>query len=1038
MFMKKKFINGLLMVAAFVTATGSMVSCTDKEEDRLQEFQQALLNDGNITIKVVEDQTKDLQAVKDSLNALKDRFNTCCEWVKTEFNKYLLITDYKVVTIDTTKYYTSAKVDELLKGKLDTMQVYTKAEIDNMLGQYMPTDSIQKYYFTKDDVNNLLSGYMPSDTITKYFYNKTEVDNLIKEFVKEQDVIKIILGELKNADSAINNAVDSLMDNHKYGTGTLKLTTHELVDSFLTLSQIAIEAHSWAKDAKEWVDANKATFTQYGIDIQSLKKADSILKQNIADINSDIFDLQSELADLKVHVYNVHCDSIRMLNDSVITLSQNYKDLAKDLKDLTDTVTVLSTNYKELAQNLNDLKQDVNKLDSFARANIDTLTNKLDKIEQAYKTADEELKDSIKDIKNDIKDIQDRLDAVEKDVLANKKSINGIVTEIRIDGCENPIFGEGALPIGVQTNILAAHYGYIKVPGGVYFPNTSAKDYVSGVTVNAEDLPTAEVTKVAFATDQQTQFDDDDNAGTIYVTVNPSTIDFAGQTLKLLNSQGQEAGITLGELKKSDHVLAFGYDYTRAGGMNFYEAPAKLTNIDAAMPRYDATSLKSAASALKDILTRDGINNDKANASTIASAIYKNMSNILDRYALQATYKSYEVVNGEEKEVEHQYTSAYNLAAVAVRALPYNFADGFTFDHVPGINRIENFVGDLIDGITIDLGLNDVTIHDFGKISNITIGEKTKDDFNTFKVTVDLEKDVDVTIAKEDLKATVSIPRQAVYPTTKSNPQALPDSYFDANGNLKEEYRTNDHVIAFVPEQVYETTASQDVNKTIHISFTYEIDLSEEINKLYQDMTQPLNDVNKMINDINTWLEDVNDLLAAVQAIDGKIENAKNDIKKQILGYLDKFNKKITPYLNPRIYLEPVVFVKTEDGFNALSQSVKLATKVKTGQFALVATSYTAEILSPAYKKFARVTNVWNSDRSKSAKGGDATLKAAQTAANTYVDGEVCNFNKVLPGDTNLIHFNGEAGKGYIYEILFEAMDYEGHIIAQKYYVRVL
>ncbi|MCR5679791.1 MAG: hypothetical protein K6G08_06235 [Prevotella sp.] len=997
--MKKKFINGLLMAAAFVTATGSMVSCTDKEEDRLQEFQQAMA-ESPITIKVVEDQAKALHEVDSTLRALIANCHTNCKaYVDQQLTKYVTIASFNKYKIDTLVYYTSEKIEELLKGKLDTMQVYTKEEINNLLKGYMPTDSIEKYYFTKNDVNDLLKGYMPSDTITKYFYSKTEVDNLIKEFTKEQDVIRIILGELKNADSAINNAVDSLMDNHKYGTGDEKLTTHELVDSFLNLSKIAIEAHAWAKDAKEWVDANKETFIQYGVDIAALKKADSVLKQNIADINSDIFDLQSELSDLKVHVYNVHCDSIRQLNDSVLAIQKN-----------------------------------IEQLDSFARANIDTLTNKISKVEEAYKAADKELKDEIKDIKDEIKDIKDRLEVVEKGVLANSKSIKGIVTEIRIDGCANPIYGEGALPIGIQSNVLAAHYGYIKVPGGVYFPNTSAKDYVSGVTVDAEDLEG--VTKSAFATDQLTQLDDDDNAGTIYVTVNPSTIDFAGQTLKLLNSQGQEAGITLGELQKSDHVLAFGYDYTRAGSMNFYEAPAKLVNIETAMPRYDATSLKSAASALKEILTREKPQSDQNNASAIAVAVYKNMSNILDRYALQATYKSYEVVDGEEKEVEHQYTSAYNLAAVAVRALPYNFADEFTFSNVPGIKKLEDFIGDMIDGIKIDLGLNDVKIHDIGTISKITIKEKTKADFAAFNVEVKFTINQDVNISKDELQATVIVPRQAVYPTTKSNPEGLDPSWFDANGRLLPQYRTDNHIIAFVPEQTLTAHADKGVEKNITYSFTYEKDLSEDILGLYNDMTEPLDNINDMIDKINTWLDDVNDLLKAVQAIEGKIEEAKNDVKKDLLGYLDKFNEKFTPYLNGRIYLEPKVFVKADDSFRPLSQSAKLATKVTDAEFNLVTTSYTAEILAPAYKKFARVTNVWNSDRTKSAKGGDANLKAIQAAANTFQEG-VCTFNKVLPGNTNLIHFVGQAGKGYIYEILFEAMDYEGHIIAQKYYVQV-
>lgn len=1120
--MKKKFINGLLMAAAFVTATGSMVSCTDKEEDRLQEFQQALLADPTINITVVNDLADSLKALRNELNLKIASIKQCnCDidaklagyaliadvYTKSEIDgknfatvtyvdgklaNYALVSDLNALKIklnDTLAYYyMGSKIDELLGAKVDTASVYTrqqiidmfnekladnatktwvleqlgnikggvdsawvanyvnnlfkeyytKHEVDSILTNYYLTstqiktmfqdyytknqiDSIQKLYYTKTEILEIMSdslaNYAKTSWVNANFYNKTQIDDKIKNLITEEQAIAAILRELQNAGTLINHAVDSIienkLDNKLYGTGDEKMTTHELVDAYLALRDIAVQAAADATEALRIAHENAETLAQHGLDIEYLKDLTSNLKDRIGTIESDITKLKSDLATLiaKVNAQDArltaHGDSLKTLDGRLDEVDTRLDGIDSHLKNHCDSL-------KNLYDSIATLRTTINELDSFTRANIDTLNTKLSKIEEAYKAADQLLQNQIDKVKSDLSTLTDRVSALEDDMAKVKKTLDQLPTEIRIDGTENPLIGEAAAPLGIRTNILAAHYGYIKVNGGVTFPAPTVSGYVSGDNVDPAELAGAPTE--TFSKDESTKLASADNAGTLYLTVNPNTVDFTGKEMKLVNSQGEEAGITLSPLKKSNHTLAFGYDFTRASNTNFYEAAAELTNVSAAMPRYDATSMKAAGAAIKELLSRKNPSHDQLNAGKVAVALYKNMSNILDRYAVQGTYE-----DGDGN--EHSYTSGYDLAAVAVRALPYSFAKDFTFDHFPGYSRIEKTIGKLIDGVKINLGLSEITLSNM-TIKKVTLSELSPELKAKFRLTLTLDTNMAVPLPST---VTVVIPEQQV----KNSSDVVV-------GTVAQQ-------TIVVPVSPIETTDPQDptgpkVVGGIHFSYEFVYDLTAEIEQIYNQVQKPINDVNQMIDDINKWMDQItgdDGILNKIKGVEGKIDDAKNSIKKQIIHYIDLIDAKIAPYLNATVWLQPVVFVKADDAFTRLSGSEVLPTKVNRANFSLVTTSYTAEILAPAYRKFAMVTNVWNSDRTKSAKEGDATLKAAQNAANTPQTGS-CTFKQLLDGDTNIIHFNGEAGKGYIYEILYEAMDYEGNIVAQKYYVQVM
>ena len=977
MFMKKKFINGLLMAAAFVVATGSLVSCKDLEEDRFQELNERLgtqitvITQGNLDVLM-----DSLKQHRLEINACRNNCKASFEAIYETLKKYatiayvdsvdnviknrLTVVEGDIVDIkselstlkiwvgDTlAQYYVGSKIDQLLAGKADTASVYTRDQINNMLLNYYTIDQINNmfknyytiqevkdtlanyytkaevdakikdwvtkeeladtlgYYFTKTDILEMLDTLASKQWVNNNFYNKSEIDEKIKDFITKEQALQAVEEALRDASTGIAQAVDSLMENKKYGTEE-QLTVTELVDQFFDLREVALQAWANANEAVKWVRANAETFVKYGLEIERLSDLTEDLQNDIIDIKSDVFDLQQDVAELKAHAYR-HCDSLSLAFDSIAAL-----------------------------------RADVNGLISQVEIN----TNKIAEIEQAYQDADKALKDSIDALKGRVDALEDKLNALDE---YTKTTFKNLVTSIIIQAAENPVFGEAALPLGIRTNMLIARYGYVK-DYAVTFPAASVAPYVTGATVDAADLTGAPTE--SFSKDQFLCTDAENNAGNIYVTVNPNTVDFKGQTLKMVNSQGVEAGIKLGALQTTDKVLGWGVNYTRANN-GFYTATAKLDHagLNTAMVRYDATSLKEAFTAVKSILTREAPENDGINAGKVALALYKNMSNFADRYGLEAEYE-----DGDG--AKHTVTSDYGLAAIALRGLPYNFGTKFgIFDgHIPAIGKIKTLVNKAVEKV-------------FDNIDDIL----------------------------------------ASFP---SSPVATPTiKKFDIDG-----YDVSQFNIAITIWWDIDEDNVVDPGETA----TSTVDMRDEVKDLFGDLAGNVND---LIDAIKNYLDDVNDVINSVIDVKNTIASKETDLKTALIDFLDNLDSQFGRFFNLNLYLEPVCFVKTADGFATLSEVKGAPSKVNSGDFAIVATTYTAEVLTPAYKKFARVTKAWNASDVEDAAAADAVNQTA-------------NMNKPLPGETNLIGFRG--GKsGYTYEVLYEAMDYNGAVYAQKYYIKV-
>jgi hypothetical protein len=187
--------------------------------------------------------------------------------------------------------------------------------------------------------------------------------------------------------------------------------------------------------------------------------------------------------------------------------------------------------------------------------------------------------------------------------------------------------------------------------------------------------------------------------------------------------------------------------------------------------------------------------------------------------------------------------------------------------------------------------------------------------------------------------------------------------------------------------------------------------------------------------------------------LDSNVQNAIDQIKDNLnglgSGYISTYNNvatrinsvlnRVTSAIsNANSKLQPTMIYDAADGTSMQLSAAKAMPTVfnvsgSGEQVAeLLATSYSAELLAPAYKKYVAVTNVYKDG--KSAKDGDATCKAALAKANNPER----FMNTVIDGTQRQVLLTTDSQyKGYTYEIAYAAVDYFGQISLRRYYVKV-
>lgn len=394
---------------------------------------------------------------------------------------------------------------------------------------------------------------------------------------------------------------------------------------------------------------------------------------------------------------------------------------------------------------------------------------------------------------------------------------DNLVTGIKVDMVKNHVFGMLNTPFGLKTSVLGAFYGE-NTSNIDEFPSTR-KAYFAGSSASLDGIT------LTGATHEIGELKSD--AGEIFVTVNPDTVDFSGYALDLVSRSGKAApGITPLALIADNTPVT-----TRATGVSNgqggYAARVEVKDPEAIKLNLDVKELARVAKNTWTNLRH----NHTVDVKGLAETIYKSFDGSApqDYYAVRSD--------------KHAVTGDYQISAFAFKPLGFATLDNvdLTKYNVPQIPSLEDKFGAYIKNITFD---------------EITVGDI---------------KAMEVVVAEGNGSTAVSVVGE------DGNPITLVDGENNVKGALKIENTTNKYVVTVPFTKVVreEVTAGSGVYKyTATISVDGVQDLVDQINNTIQDKiesvkntatnklaaidTKIINRLNKVVNVFNDKFHNLN------------------------------------------------------------------------------------------------------------------------------------------------------------------------------------
>jgi hypothetical protein len=360
---------------------------------------------------------------------------------------------------------------------------------------------------------------------------------------------------------------------------------------------------------------------------------------------------------------------------------------------------------------------------------------------------------------------------------------------------------------------------------------------------------------------------------------------------------------------------------------------------------------KDIASALKDAIK----NRTKASIADLVGELYSTVAgDQFPRLALKYTSNSDFFGNWTVR-------TGYDFGITAIKPLSYDFDVNIT--KTPGLDRIEAEINKIFNSININFGI------DFSKFKNVTINldRGGKDYIITVNVSVPVNETVTVNVPDVDIK-----------------PIPVTLAYVDELG-------VSHPVTGTVPGQTVQIPATAvALNFTINTSANANI--NEVIDDLYTSLNGDLAEINDMLNEVSK-----------LSNLEAEIENTKADMKAQVYKYLNLFDKRFVNLVNSaNKALQPTMLVKQAN--NKITRTGIM----KAGNIKLMPTSYTAEIIAPAFLKYIKVE-----------------------CDGKEISGE--NLGKVIDGSICEIDLTTEPGKDY--KITYDAVDFFGKTRSNTYYI---
>lgn len=450
------------------------------------------------------------------------------------------------------------------------------------------------------------------------------------------------------------------------------------------------------------------------------------------------------------------------------------------------------------------------------------------------------------------------------------------------------------------------------------------------------------------------------NAGYLYVSLNPTEIDPSLVKVELVNSQGEPAkGFKLGDIDNTDKVLTFGTKAATVSANGFYQVPVIASDPQNDGVEFDKGALAAAAkNALNEL--RNPKSND-LDLSLIASALYKNIP-VLTAYGVKAEYYLYnpDTKNLELKKTVKHAVSDYDIAAFAVKPVSYNFLkDNTTLDKLSGW-AVENFqlpsLSSKLDKVIDAL--------------NVEISYDKADEFYTYSV----------------------ITPNGLFCQQDGNDVVIYGQGTDLNnGQLVdgELYRIKNATV----EKKFVSTGGS-AAEFVFVIKTKDSTIADLLASANEQIAKKLQPVKNVLSNVNSKWENV---IAKV-----------NPLLKKVSSKIGSANKLLQP---------TILYVDQNGNPNTLSTiGGRLGTRfVGTGATTLYPTSWTAELLAPAYKK---------------------QIFVKEPGAEILVNGKATKEGETFDGSLNKVIFNATKGNT-TYTIVYKAIDYSGVEVEKTFYVNV-
>ncbi len=668
----------------------------------------------------------------------------------------------------------------------------------------------------------------------------------------------------------------------------------------------------------------------------------------------------------KVNAVKGTADSAKQYNDSIDTVITRMRHELDSIMKIADYDTV------PLFDSVKVLKKSIHEVDSVLHVYIDSIRYNSRRIDTVNWRIDT-LEMRIDTLKRRIDTLEWRVDTLEQRVDSLMDAERRRITSLYVQGTVNPTFGSFALPMGIRSNILSCYYG--EALNNVTFPATANDADMSAVLEIGMELSAAELAVIGTPT--QTSIsqgntiisDSANNAGRIFLTINPNEVQI-DSTYKFyfVNSLGDSTPVVFDTLKPSQEKLTFGLSNRAAANTGFYEAGIKIEESAASQlaPNFSVTKeqLKNIA---KDVIDyKDGFN-----LSGIAGAVFKLAQTSLDANAVR--------VEWTDSMGDHSVTSQYDVAVTAIQPLSYSAGQGIgTSRRLPTISPLTELA--ISKPTFTPINLNDITFTIDGTPAHITFGAVNITPSGEVKVKINMPESVSGTTI--------------VYSATPTeynitNLDVLIDDVENAFNTQSVIWQNDvnnaiDNIMNQIKTQVENLVKNQIAGK-----------LNTEMDKMLESVK---NSINNSLSGYNSYFSNMNSLISRINAVTSRI-NSKLD-------------------LDVNAILQPVILYEASDGsFHPMSNDPAHPSTFKAagGGIVLYPTSYTGELLAPAYQKFI------------------AVVDGPGVAVSNINSGEY--YNTPIDGKRYAIPFAPTTTGTYT--IYYSAVDYSGVVTAQRFYVTV-